>query len=61
VELEVNTESRISEIHDYLTHAAPVDGSYVLFHMRPNNILNNPNLTIKQARLSKSQITQKIL
>lgn len=56
-----NVDQRVSDIHTYVMTAAPVDGSYVLVSGFPPKPLENPSLTIAEAKLKGAQIIQKLV
>lgn len=58
--LEVNTDHKVSDLHNYIAVVAPVDGSYQLINGFPPKPLTNPNATIQEAGLLKASITQKL-
>jgi hypothetical protein len=50
--LTVNLTCTVGDLHMYVMHAAPTEGSYVLMEAgRPPKQLNNPNLTVEAAKL----------
>lgn len=56
--LTVNLTTTVGDLHMYVMHAAPTEGSYALTEgFRPPRELNDPNQTIEQAKLQKASIT----
>lgn len=56
-----NLSHTVGDIHSYIMNAAPVDGSYQLVTGFPPKPLEDPSLTIEDAKLKAAAITQKIL
>ena len=52
---------KVSDIHEYVMNAAPVDGEYSLVSGFPPKPLNDPSKTIEEAGLKNAAITQKII
>ena len=57
----MNLDSCVSEIHDYVMNAAPVEGEYQLVFGFPPKALTDPMKTIHEAGLKSAAITQKIV
>lgn len=52
---------RVSDIHDYVMNAAPVEGEYQLVFGFPPKALTDPMKTIEEAGLKNAAITQRII
>lgn len=59
--ISLNLTHRVSDIHDYVMNAAPVDGEYQLISGFPPKALADPQKTIGEAGLKNASITQKIV
>jgi len=59
--ITINTDRRVSDIHEYIMNAAPVDGDYQLVFGFPPKPLSDPSKTIEEAGLKSAAITQKIV
>ncbi|TNV87027.1 hypothetical protein FGO68_gene1593 [Halteria grandinella] len=59
--ITINTDRRVSDIHEYIMNAAPVDGDYQLVFGFPPKPLSDPSKTIEEAGLKSASITQKIV
>ena len=59
--ITVNMTHKVSDIHEYVMNAAPVDGEYSLVSGFPPKPLNDPSKTIEEAGLKNAAITQKII
>ena len=59
--LKVNLTHKVEHIYNFVASAAPVDGEYQLVKGFPPKPLNDPSLTIEQAGLKNSSLTQKII
>lgn len=57
VSLTLNLEHRVSDIHEYVMIAAPVDGEYQLVYGFPPKALTDPLKTIEEAGLKSASIT----
>jgi UBX domain-containing protein 1 len=57
----INLDRTVSDIHNYLMIAAPVDGEYQLVVGFPPKPLSDPSKTIEAAGLKNASITQKII
>jgi UBX domain-containing protein 1 len=60
-ETEVNLDTRVSAIFDYVWSLAPVDGEFQLIAGFPPKPLTDVNQTVEEAGLEDSKITQKLL
>lgn len=54
-------DRRVSDIHDYVMQAAPVEGEYQLVFGFPPRAISDPSKTIEEAGLKNAAITQKIV
>lgn len=52
---------RVSDIHDYVMNAAPVEGEYQLVFGFPPKAITDPLKTIEEAGLKNAAITQRII
>lgn len=59
--LTLNMTHTVADIHAFVMNAAPVEGEYQLVSGFPPKPLNDPSLTIEQAKLKNAALTQKIL
>lgn len=59
--ITLNLHHLVSDIHDYVMQAAPVDGEYQLVFGFPPKPINDPSKTIEQAGLKNAAITQRIV
>jgi len=59
--ITINLDRKVSDIHEYVMMAAPVDGDYQLVFGFPPKALSDPSKTIEEAGLKSASITQKIL
>jgi len=59
--ITINTDRRVSDIHEYIMNAAPVDGDYQLVFGFPPKPLSDPSKTIEEAGLKSAAITLKIV
>ncbi len=59
--ITLNLTHRVSDIHNYVMIAAPVDGEYQLIFGFPPKVLADPQKTIGDAGLKNASITQKIV
>lgn len=59
--ITLNLHHLVSDIHDYVMQAAPVEGEYQLVFGFPPKPINDPGKTIEQAGLKNAAITQKIV
>lgn len=59
--ITLNLSHHVSDIHEYVMTAAPVDGDYQLVFGFPPKALTDPTKTIEEAGLKNAAITQKII
>ena len=59
--ITINLDRKVSDIHEYVMMAAPVDGDCQLVFGFPPKALSDPSKTIEEAGLKSASITQKIL
>ena len=56
--LDVNLDTKVSELFSYVQSVAPVSGSYTLLHGFPPKRLDDPSATVEQAGVQNAVVKQ---